>query len=1548
MFRRRSLTIISVEQDLTRFGSKQHVNSNPSASAATAAAQAYLSHRASNASLSAAAAAAALRSHTPPPTSVADVQTARILRRQASASSNGTNNGGPGTWGPGKGLQRKSSSGSMSERSFRDASPARGPSPRDDLDAPPVPALPKHIPAAPAKKKKKQDSGEDPPEIPRKSHRRTTSLEPINTRGRGGSHAKQSLGRGVSVDRGTQLAHPGLVAALRASGVSSPQHSPYQRPDSRSSVNFSYPRSATMSPVGDRRLSTASIQSEAARLPVNGTAPRELPPSGRPSKPKKKKADPKTNGEAARPDDEVASDAPRSDEPTNVGASAPAPTSASASPAAKKRKKKKKIATQSESFSPATPTYQSDLESISELDDGAYEESTPSKSRAAGLLTKQPSIVREEREKEELEDAASQRGNDAAVGPRGGGLKKPPKQRSKKGSVVIPETTDPSARGEHLKTPAQGQSGGAARDRPSSLSPTRYAHFGPGAPLTSPDVTKHHPPLRSVSPVKSAMKHSPSRTSSPASQSPSVANADQHGRRLSGYSDGSLLSDDGSHAHGSTRKKQARVSFDEGSVIIGQSATPPDTPLTPQVLSPQHGEPPKKRWFAFGKKRDGEGADLIDDTLKPRPELPSFGSVREQKERKEREERDGDDAAKTDVSTDRKSARSSLSDSTWATWGPDQGKSTLSAQPAKDEAVDKADKITSGHDPIPPEVTSVEGDGQDSGTDDGADVENSRDGSPDSPGKIAEDHADSHRALVGDTVGDESGHDEQNLKPTETDGPVPSIELVQPTPTTEQTEFIHGASAGEDESESTEEENRSGKQILVDHHATDPTPATVGIAEPEPEAAAANHSPGVPAVGEVAKVLRLQTGGEIDKDGGEDSSSVYSDAAEDLSDIEGDGFGSINAVVDSPVGDRSPGLALTTPPDSPLVAVSPTTKTKATKKKKTKKAPQSRLQPGVVEDADPGLEDLPTFVEPKSKNKKKAVTAELSPLSTGQVQSAEAVGSNKIADKQIVATTKTKPPAKGLLASVYADSESDVPTTHLRKSMRGSAPPAPRDATMRQSMRNGTNKKSMGGINHPPPAVPHPEKGQGSKLSKGLPKTTRPSSAPVSGTDWAAAVDEEVRNMPRLAAAGQRTSKAGTGPSLRRNNTNDSDSSSSFRRTKPRAASGGGFSMRRTLRDENTRPASHQAVNSLDASMHAPKNPSSRFSLRSNSPPGSPSPSTPLGRGTMRGSARTSVDSAAPSLRSGNKGRGGAKSPSRFSGFGKASKPKTKPAKGGREREQHSRFSDSSDEDEGWSLPKFSSRFADSSDEDETGSTAFTPVRGIPRRIGEEEGESTDLPDSSDEEAKKSKKKTKNSLPPKTTASDGTELPAASTLPTEASKNADGSTVKSEKKKRSFFGMGRHKDSKKAQKGETNAAVTPDAAPTLGPLELDPTPRAVNGITPQPSATSPTSPTDTTTRPKLAKRNTSRMTAPEISWPLPNFTPNDGSENRPSTADGPLQGKKKMLAGKSGLGNKSSSIPVNLADAAAGADNESVTTEAKQAGKKKKFGKLRRALGLRD
>ncbi|KAI9801064.1 MAG: hypothetical protein M1833_002932 [Piccolia ochrophora] len=1616
-----------------RTPSNAHLNTNPTPSAATAAAQAFLANRASNANLSAAAAAAALRSHTPPPTSVADVQTRRSLQRQASNSSNGS--GAGAIRGSAPGLRRQGSSGSMSERSFRDPSPTRALSPQTSADAPPVPALPKTIPAEQPKKKKAKAAQrvsalpvEPPSTLPKKSRYRAGSLDQIEQRSLQYPTAK-SGGRGVSLDRGAE-ATPGLVAARRASGILAAQDQGPQRPDSRASVNFSYPISPPMSPTGHRRISSAqsfdretdsSGAVDAHR--ANGINSREVTDSqaatltmeDRPVKKKKKKAPAQSPSQASRLPDKIEAasthDGVANDSESSVG------PSAGAIPAPKKKKKRRPVSQPSEitsqpgssTYSPGATTYQSDLESISELDDTTAEQVIPFKTRAAGLLVKQPSVVREDREGEAQEEAAAQTATYPSS-PSPKGVKKPPQTRSAKSptsnkhiraasqphqiQTVVPRPSDV----ERVRNNDRGE-------RPQSLSPTRYAHFTTGPPVTSPDTTKHQPPPRSVSPAKSALKHSPSlRATSQVDQTPSAFSID-HSRRHSELSDSSMLSEDGPHAFGTPKKKQNRVSFDEGSVVIGESASGPDSPVSSQFMSPQYSEPSTKKWFGFGRRRNepaGED-DEADNVLKPTPALPSFGSVRGRK--------DNDRDAVSANSSREKPTQSSLAHSSWATKESEHSSSdhAIGGIISQEIAKRQSDAPRDPNAPLPPEVTSVEGTGYNSDTDGSLYSNEEQTIERQTHQGDVEDEAAAYRALTADAHGGES-QDEQSSAIGQNDLMVPSIELVQPTPTMDQVDFPNGILDGVQNPsvDRVEHAQEDGETVIGGHHPTEPTPATLGIAEPEPEAAAIRHSPGLPAVGEVAEAIKIQTAGEV-ADTTDDADSIYSDAAEDLSDAEGDGFGSIDAVVESPTVDTRPGMAVTTPPDSPTASggmhpsslVSARDALDGTQNLKSSirdSGDFSQQVGGAVTVGDQSTQRQPAAMkdrpnagseQPKSnikKKKKKVVPAQQDP--TSKVSGIP----NKSAEpplppwpeqksrKQddVPRKAKAKAKATGLQDSRYA-TQAAQPAAHIRKSMRPSPEPEVLETHMRRSMRDSSARASTNQTSANPSSVKKSPAPANTRPLKSSLQKSRPVSAPIADSAWSTATAKEARQTPSLPTKPPPSTKKDTKqpkkPSLRRTKSDESDSSasaSSFRRSRPRASSGGGFAMRKTMRGAAEAGESrHRQVGSLDSSIHSPTR-AGRFSLRSISPPassprqsmGSPSPGGAFGKGTMRGSQRGSTDSGAATLRSKPQDR--TKSPSRFSGFGKPSKAKAKPkAKGAKPgRRFSSRFSDSSEDDD--ALPTFRSRFVDSSDEDEPGVKRFTPVRGIPRRIGEEEGESTDLPDSSEEERKKAKASMKVSAPPSKKAEGTTALAAGSlrvdTATTEPSKGTDSPSTKKDKPKRSFFGLGRRKATVKSpQPGQSPIAQRSEDAPKADtPTGTSHSPLAAqlpqdgeiatNG--PQ-SPASPTSPSGSA-RPKLVKRNTPKPNAPDT-WPLPSFGPSAAvSADRPSTSDGFFRRKKKD--DRPNIGARRSTTE-GLNAAKVDGDSESAAPEPaevepsiaeKAGGKKKKFRKLRRAFGLHD
>ena len=191
-------------------------------------------------------------------------------------------------------------------------------------------------------------------------------------------------------------------------------------------------------------------------------------------------------------------------------------------------------------------------------------------------------------------------------------------------------------------TVAHAQEKDSNANRP--ISPGRSAHFSNRLSVTSPgDEVLHNPPPRSLSPYKSAMKHPASTSLNSNSPRPVPSSS------LSEMSDGtSVASDEGSKTG---KKRGAKVSFDDEAEVVGAAmSSPPTSPedvLPPSSLSAAResssAEQKKKRWISLGKKKNnilpllksndnGDGDDDdFEHVMKPRPTLPSFGSVREDK-----------------------------------------------------------------------------------------------------------------------------------------------------------------------------------------------------------------------------------------------------------------------------------------------------------------------------------------------------------------------------------------------------------------------------------------------------------------------------------------------------------------------------------------------------------------------------------------------------------------------------------------------------------------------------------------------------------------------------------------------------------------------------------------------------------------------------------------------------------------------------------------------------------------------------------------------------
>ncbi|KAJ5354007.1 hypothetical protein N7541_006571 [Penicillium brevicompactum] len=159
-----------------------------------------------------------------------------------------------------------------------------------------------------------------------------------------------------------------------------------------------------------------------------------------------------------------------------------------------------------------------------------------------------------------------------------------------------------------------------------SSSPGRSARFAKLLEVTGTGDQVHQPPPRSVSPVKSALKHSRGSSLSP-DRRLSVTGRVHPSSELS---DGtSVASDEGSRI--GAKKKAAKVSFDDEAEVVGVAASPPTSPEEYTPESPPTKAKSRMSWLGVGKKAPPAEFASDDDwnvVIKPRQELPSFGSIR--------------------------------------------------------------------------------------------------------------------------------------------------------------------------------------------------------------------------------------------------------------------------------------------------------------------------------------------------------------------------------------------------------------------------------------------------------------------------------------------------------------------------------------------------------------------------------------------------------------------------------------------------------------------------------------------------------------------------------------------------------------------------------------------------------------------------------------------------------------------------------------------------------------------------------------------------------
>jgi serine/arginine repetitive matrix protein 2 len=1526
----------------------------PTLAASTAAAQAFAASQANAANLAAGAAAAALRSQTSSPVPVGNVQTRRMVRR-GSMTSNGSG-AGP--------VERRGSIGSMTERTFRSPSPGGGPQSALPNDAPPMPQIPKAYTS---------------PKIRQQSPKRPSSVEPPPVR-LVSPEPRQTGARVLSLDRGPAVKAGNFATSQTGKQAVPTGASPAQSAALRGAMNFSRPLSPTNSSPTSPVSPTSSTSAKRATN-ANGTttAARPTAPAGTmstievqnvqnsmqaaadaPVKKKKKKSTTPAVGahlEVAglgNPSNGSASGTPeRAVTSTKSGSSPTQSTSTQGMP-----KKNKKV------------TQIHGSASDSESSEQGSDRPRKSNTRAAGILQKQPSIVREDREQEEEEErvTATKKSkvttqNGIAKGPTSGAVG----AAALAGSRPIPARTTSANQNANTSavdgTPTTGlQATRSPLEKRISLSPGRSARFSMRPTYETPNSIKHEPPERSMSPAKSALKHSPSsRGTSPI---PAGIAGSRSGLTMSETSDNlSVASGEGSEVAG--RRKSVRVSFDDEPKVVGLANRSLNNPDSPMIWSPQHKDPAKKGWFNLGRDKK-KPLPTDDEILKPTPALPSFGSVRTRGESPK--------AASPVEILAKETAAYTQPQSLGASNDHVVGAILVQDFASKD----KVASAQSQADPLAPEVTSKEGTGEHSDTEGSS---------------YSEDEATNHEARAGTPPSSE----------------IPSIAILPATPgfdnmNTRTEEWLGPIETDEHEPAAL---TKPSTTAIESHRPNEVTPASAGIAEPLPEEAAPQHDPSSPAVGHVADSLSHVLHSVNDGDESDDSgNSVYSDAPEEVE--EGDGFGSINAIVDSPT--RAPAMVL----PSVVSAVAPAAKesvastkevilavatptspepkaeggwdraqaywsglTQVQKAKLEQEAAASKETPSSNTTEPSSVDSTPSKPPAKTVSKPVAIIAVLPPPEIAQVISEAPAPIPKKKKTVKTATAQAATPVQQSNATTIRTEPASAPrpvspVPAMRKSMRQQAEPAKGEVHMRSSMR--AEPPPSAAATPPKSAMKQSMRPKSAVISSGVPDTpspptrkTRPVSKDVVTNGKASMAGSATRQRPMSAGnmSAPRT-PAPPMPALRRQASDGSDSS--FKKSRPTTSDNGGrYSMKRSMRANSVGTSGRPQSEYIPAS-------SSRFSVRSLSPVGSAT-RRPFS-GSMRTSMRGSMEPERP------------QSPVR-SLFGRSSKPKASKAAAPR---LGRRYSDSSDE-----VPRtFNSRFADSSDEDDepVGRPLSSSMRNsmrnshlapvaVPKRI--EEADSTDLDSDVDKRGKKTAPKPILVNKNKTTGQTEGSILASGSLrasfippvpePSSPIQSADlqaalASKYK-EKNKRSFFGLGRRRnDDSKIGKANIESAARRDTALERTNLErsrIPSIPVSPENKGPSPFDMTPVGSRANSQQPKLQRRVTPRRTN-SSSWPLPEnpispdsapasappkpytpaintLSPNTSTTGRPVTSDGvAFTGATRPSMGGRQITGETFMTTRTYGTSFVGPDGVAYGRN----GKKKRFQGLRRAFGLVD
>lgn len=443
-------------------------------------------------------------------------------------------------------------------------------------------------------------------------------------------------------------------------------------------------------------------------------------------------------------------------------------------------------------------------------------------------------------------------------------------------------------------------------ERTQSNSPIRAPRFA----LTPENLTvRHSPPPRSLSPIKSALKqYTLGRDLSPSSTSESSSTA------------WPINSSQSQPQIEPKRKKSVRVTFDDKKMRLGD-----ETPTSEDDMETSKEGQARRPWYHLGRAKKTGLLNLDDGLMKPRPALPSFGSVRGQKPRGEDqvEERPlvrpfetGHMLSHADPSSLHNGSHTGDSSVAVLSSSSDH---VIGAEFEEFESQKPLEPASSANpEPLPPVVTSIEG-----YMSDGESVSSFESDHIRQLGTQPWSSSSTMNGVLGPPQIQQAPENGIGVSPSfienSTSIHVPVISITQPSPRQmEETcspilpfpptdnpcpdpEVPGGFPSHESENSDNEPTPKPSPLVLVERPATSSSPLLAPLAD--------------------------------DDSSSESSVSIYIDACEDLSGVEESGFISLDAVVESPT---SSGPSLGLPIQQ---AIQPTTESIASTP--TKKSPPS-------------------------------------------------------------------------------------------------------------------------------------------------------------------------------------------------------------------------------------------------------------------------------------------------------------------------------------------------------------------------------------------------------------------------------------------------------------------------------------------------------------------------------------------------------------------------------------------------------------------------------